>query len=614
MDRLLFTIFFSLLSCYYSFSVDKDLARRVAQAVLNVKQAEQVVLVEDSFPGTKGSKGDDFSPFYVFNDDHGFVIVSGHEAAHPVLAYSKSGQFDASRIPPAMKELLMMMSTAIVGAKQASLKPSKETQAEWDQYLSGTKASGQEVLLETAHWGQGSPYNDMCPLDQGEHSVTGCANTATAIIMRYHKWPEKGQGTLPDYENYVRGSIVSFHGHDLGHSYDWDSMPTTDMSFDNSLNEHQKKQVAQLMYDVGTMNRAAYSKSATVAGLNEAGMVGYFNYDNGIKRMSRGDYSRDLEWEEIIKKEIDSSRPVYYGLMLDYGEQHAVVIDGYRDRLFHINFGWSGDSDAFMMLSPIEGEESKVTREYHRYQHMVVGIQPNKNNNPKEVRADYLYISDDFDYNVGKEFSISALLSNYSSEIKNAFVAVGLTDGNGNLEEIISPTQEVSVNSSLENTWFGGWTSFNTKCTIHNTLRSDQTIQLFQLENNEWHRIISNANSVIHMGHGGQLSKMAELEFIKTIPDDVEWKRVCFRLPLDAMLKIEDDSLLWDQSVHTIRTSYEQLYKYNSSNDLRITTQYDNSGGLIGYVVVDKKKTSSSRTIHVTVYDMEETFSFSLTL
>jgi len=53
------------------------------------------------------------------------------------------------------------------------------------------------VLDLTSEWGQGSPFNDLCPeLTPGvdEHTVVGCGGTAIAQIMYYWKWPPSGTG------------------------------------------------------------------------------------------------------------------------------------------------------------------------------------------------------------------------------------------------------------------------------------------------------------------------------------------------------------------------------------------------------------------------------------
>lgn len=43
--------------------------------------------------------------------------------------------------------------------------------------------------LVSTQWNQDAPYNDKCPTDAGGRSVTGCAATALAQIINYHKYP-----------------------------------------------------------------------------------------------------------------------------------------------------------------------------------------------------------------------------------------------------------------------------------------------------------------------------------------------------------------------------------------------------------------------------------------
>lgn len=610
MKKLILSFSLLFLSCFCSFSIDKDVARRVAQTVLGARYNQNVSFVSNSLFDTKSGE-DSFSPFYVFNGDCGYVIVAGYEAAHPVLAYSNTGQFDYDMIPPAMKDLLLMMSDVIEEAKNISLKPSREVKAEWDHYLSGTKSTEMEVLLQTAKWNQGAPYNDLCPYDQGEHAPTGCANTATAIIMRYHKWPERGVGNLPDYESYVRGELIRFPGHALGHTYDWDSMPTEDLSSGSSYSDYQNRQVAQLMFDVGTLNRAAYCQSGTASGLNYQGLVAHFNYDPGIQKLTRGDCARDLEWERIIKSEIDSSRPVYYGVKLSSGGQHAVVIDGYRGRLFHINFGWGGTDDAFMVVSPVDGEASSIVREYRDCQHMIIGIQPNRNEETPSVNVVLLSPTDVWDYKNKEEFYMTAYVSSRELVSQNLFVAYGLIDEKGTIEEIISDTLEITVEGILEGEWWSEHqTGVVTGCVINGPMRSGHTIQLCQFMDEGWQVLPSSFDGVFHLGHGGQLLKESELEFIKAIPDDADWERVCFRVPSDAviMIQAEDGSVL----LHNYGRNY--YYPDESSSDLRITKKYDSSGGIVGYLAVDKKRSFPPYTIQVTLSDLDEETTFSLTL
>ncbi len=90
--------------------------------------------------------------------------------------------------------------------------------------FNNTSGPGTPVkVLETALWYQSDPYNRLCPEVNGALSLTGCTATALAIVMRYHKWPERGTGTLPGYTTVSYGAWVDEVK--LGHAYDWDNMP-----------------------------------------------------------------------------------------------------------------------------------------------------------------------------------------------------------------------------------------------------------------------------------------------------------------------------------------------------------------------------------------------------
>lgn len=43
-------------------------------------------------------------------------------------------------------------------------------------------------------WNQSYPYNKFCPTVDDRRSVTGCVATAMAQVMKYHNWPETGEG------------------------------------------------------------------------------------------------------------------------------------------------------------------------------------------------------------------------------------------------------------------------------------------------------------------------------------------------------------------------------------------------------------------------------------
>ena len=136
------------------------------------------------------------APYYVFNAEgnDGFVIVSGDDRTEPILGYSDKGSLDMDNLPPNLKgwlEEYEKQIKAIEGSTNTVRRAPLRT-------TSSTPKVPIEPLI-TTQWGQGSPYNNLCPEIDGEHCVTGCIATAMAQVMYYHKWPQNACAAIPEY-------------------------------------------------------------------------------------------------------------------------------------------------------------------------------------------------------------------------------------------------------------------------------------------------------------------------------------------------------------------------------------------------------------------------------
>ena len=60
--------------------------------------------------------------------------------------------------------------------------------------LNSHRSSSQVDPLITTEWGQSEPYNDLCPIDEGNPTKTGCVATAMAQIVNYWESPCSGNG------------------------------------------------------------------------------------------------------------------------------------------------------------------------------------------------------------------------------------------------------------------------------------------------------------------------------------------------------------------------------------------------------------------------------------
>ena len=133
---------------------------------------------------------------YLYANGQGYVLMSANDAVRPILAYSTNGTFPTGDIPPQVQALVQPYADIVEKAQQHNL----PQHPEWKKLLSGTasqpKASTSVDPMVTAHWGQYTYYNTLCPNDPNWSRLcaTGCVATAMAQIMHYWQWPEHGWG------------------------------------------------------------------------------------------------------------------------------------------------------------------------------------------------------------------------------------------------------------------------------------------------------------------------------------------------------------------------------------------------------------------------------------
>lgn len=311
------------------------------------------------------TKSTDSPLIYVFESPAGgYVVAAGDDAARAILGYSADSKFpSASAMPDNMREMFQWYEDIIAFARQKGWS-SVATKA----YDLDPKNS---VVLETAHWDQWSPFNDLAPDVRGGRPPIGCVATAIAIVMRYHQCPVKGTGTLPGYYS-GKTFIDSIK---LGHTYNWYQMPEKSSGFTAT----ESQQIARLLYDVAVMCQMQFDLEGSSASIASASLMPqYFGYDRSMSFYYRDNFT-DERWEQMLKDEIDAERPVLYAGFEDEGG-HAFVIDGYNGRYFSINYGWSGGS-TFYTITPIEGRKSDLF-DFTDSQQAVFNLKPDQGGEP----------------------------------------------------------------------------------------------------------------------------------------------------------------------------------------------------------------------------------------
>lgn len=349
--------------------VDESQALRVAMTFMSTQSAlRSGHSLELVYTGTGEQSGLRSSRplYYVYNVSNapGFILVAADDVAHPVLGYSYDSSFSADTMPPNLRGWLGRYERQIQQAIADNMEASAEITKEWTQALS-TPSMPQEVVLKTALWTQGSPYNDDCPIitDYGTgkkvHAASGCVATAMGIIMKYNEWPLASVGGEVSYLSQQEDSIVNNTiinntqtvSANLNHTYDWAQMRDTYEK--GEYTEAEGKAVADLLFHVGVALKMQYDNESGAKDVNAINALQQnFNYPTA-KYISRNSVSND-EFINILIKEIDSNRPMIYTSEGQNDDGHAFICDGYNsNELFHFNWGWGGSANAFYELDAL---------------------------------------------------------------------------------------------------------------------------------------------------------------------------------------------------------------------------------------------------------------------
>lgn len=280
------------------------------------------------------------APYYAFNLEQGYVIVSGDDEMTELVGYAENGFFDAENVPPQMQLWLDGYAEYVAAVQSGKAKARKIL-------LSDSPSVVVEPLV-TTKWNQDAPFNNFAPEytddnNNTQRCATGCAATAMAQIMKFHNWPEQGVGHY-SYEHQSFGTISSNFSE---HVYDWTNM--IDRYNNGEYSSEQADAVALLMKDCGVSLNMNYGpvSGASIYSYTPA-FKNYFRYSSRTVNRSG---CETAEFTRIITDELQEGRPIIYcGTGEDGG--HAFVVDGYDTNYFlHVNWGWGGYSDGYFDMN-----------------------------------------------------------------------------------------------------------------------------------------------------------------------------------------------------------------------------------------------------------------------
>ena len=346
MNKIIFTL---LLLCFsFSDTVDLNRATQIAQNFSNSRinsfELDQVDVIEQN----------NTIYFYIFKlIGNGFIIVSAHDSAMPVLAYSFDNLFTSTNTPPQVDYLLNVYKDNIDTIIDNDIEPTNDIRSLWDLYSAPFDYIQERSVtpLLSCNWNQDSPWNNMCPADQdgpGGNVYAGCVAISMVQIMYYWGYPEVGYGS---------------HGFNAGgYGYQYADYGNSTYDYSQMEDNFATTEAQELIYHAAVAVNMGFSPdgsgASVMGGSNSAysAMKNYFIYDHGVSRVQADDYSTS-QYRQFLESDLDENQPIIYvGYSNDGG--HAWNIDGYEGDYFHNNFGWGGSNNGYYLLSALNGFNS----------------------------------------------------------------------------------------------------------------------------------------------------------------------------------------------------------------------------------------------------------------
>ena len=397
----------------------------------------------------------------VGREDNGFVIVANDVNFPEVIGYSNE-RF--SSMPPSMEWFMNtvdnnMQEMAKLGVLYSPIPPSSEFPESVEPFLKST-------------WDQGKPYNILCPGGNGSSTrlyPTGCVATALSQIMYYHKYPEVGIGEH-QYSFKPESGVGRIISANFGEThYDWANMLD---DYSKGYTDEQANAVATLMLHCGVAVEMGYTASGSGAYGQEAclGIKKFFGYNKNARLYTRDYYTAEL-WMEMIFKELNLKRPIYYDGVSEGGGGHAFIIDGYdKDGFVHVNWGWGGNSNGFFDIALLNPPGSS----YSKAQGMILGMCKPDVDIPYESQVVATELGFIFSGTNTKRVTISGVIHNAGAEKFVGTIACVLENSENTI--VLKKQEDLTLQAITGGMWYN--TNFSL---LSNNLSSipDGTYRLF---------------------------------------------------------------------------------------------------------------------------------------
>lgn len=373
-----------------------------------------------------------FKNLYVFNAESngGFVIVSADDRTQDILGYAEHGEFNVQTMPCQMQWLLNYYEAAIeqLGSDDALVTGHSATRSSQDW-------ADISPIVDT-QWGQGEPYNTLCPIHEGSRCVTGCVATAMAQVINYYRWPQTQTTSVPAYKTQSHNIMMQ----ELpAKQFDWNNMGNT--------------AIAQLMLYCGQSVHMDYGPAASgaMSYIVPTALINVFGFSKAASLAERDSYS-DEQWNQMVYDELRQGHPVLYFGQSNAGG-HAFIVDGYANDMYHLNWGWDGYCDGYFTLDRLN---PAMNGGYNYYQEMVVNACPPADagdiNRPKAIVKKIIcgerYLERSGSNVSFPAFTVTCAVESDLSTEATLQVGLALYDDNGPVKVLMQDTHNFMPNDS----------------------------------------------------------------------------------------------------------------------------------------------------------------------
>jgi hypothetical protein len=239
----------------YASHVDEHQAKIVAANFCHIDSSRMVL----KYTSTNSTT----NMFYVFEHKDGFVLIAADDRVEPILGYSNEGRpFIVPKENDTIfgNNFLGLMNTyhkVINYVIENNLPGTSDITYKWFTYKTGGYVSKSPTVvvtpLLTTTWGQGWPYNSLCPTDPsgpGGHVWVGCVGTAMAQILKFWNSPTVGLGSFSYQSGAYPVTTANFNT-----PYNWANMPNSTATVNADI--------SKIMYHAAVSNMSEWGAGST---------------------------------------------------------------------------------------------------------------------------------------------------------------------------------------------------------------------------------------------------------------------------------------------------------------------------------------------------------------